>query len=73
MANNSRKVIAEGNYIRTSYFTVNGCLDVKIGVNETSDDETQVVYEDGLYKAFKNGILLRAATQCLITVEDKLK
>lgn len=67
------KEIAKGNYVKTSYFTTNGAMDVLIGVSETGNDDTRIVFEDGLYKVFKNGELVRAATQCLITIKDKLQ
>lgn len=66
----AKKIIAEGNYCHTSYFATNGMAEYHIGIKDEAEDEYQVVYEDGLYKLFKNGELKMAATQVLIKVTD---
>lgn len=68
-----KNLIANGNYCRTSYFTVNGCASYTIGIKEDSDDECQIYFEDGLYKLYKNNELLMAATNALIEVKPYKK
>jgi len=65
-----RVIIAEGNYCKTSYFATNGTAEYHIGIKDAAEDEYQVVYEDRLYKLFKNGELQMAATSVLIKVTD---
>ena len=65
-----KTIIAEGNYCKTSYFATNGTAEYHIGIKDYSDDEYQIVYEDGLYKLIKNGELQMAATSVLIKVTD---
>ena len=69
----ARVIIAEGNYCKVSYFATNGTAEYHIGAKDYSDDEYQIVYEDGLYKLFKNGKLTMAATSVLIKVTDWTK
>ena len=66
----ARIIIAEGNYCKVSHFATNGTAEYIIGMKDYSDDECQIVYEDGLYKLFKNGELKTAATAVLIKVID---
>jgi hypothetical protein len=67
-----KTLIFSGNYIETSYFAVNGCMAVKIGLDKSKKgDKTEVVFEDGLYKAYKNGLLKMAATNCLIEIRNR--
>lgn len=70
ITNMKRNIIAEGNYCKTSYFATNGTAEYHIGVKDNAEDEYQIVYEDGLYKLFKNGDLQMAATSALIKVTD---
>lgn len=65
------KEIVSGNECQFSYFTMNGCAEYTIIISDTGEDECSVVYEDGLYKLYKNGELRYAATQVLIKVFDK--
>ena len=67
------KTIISGNYIHTSYFATNGTMHVQIGLSDTGDNEACVVFEDGLYKALKNGELVMAATNCVIEYKDSTK
>ena len=63
-----KKLIASGNYCKTSYFTATGVAEYTIGVKDTGEDECAIYLEDGLYKLYRNGELLRAATSVLINV-----
>lgn len=67
------KEIVSGNECRFTYFATNGCAEYTIITSDTGEDECSVIYDDGLYKLYKNGELCYAATQVLIKVIDKTK
>jgi len=67
----NKSIIAEGNYCKRSYFTVNGTAEFTIGVCDMGEDECRIEYSDGLYKLIKNNQLICAATQVLIHVVNK--
>lgn len=65
-----RSIIAEGNYCKASYNDTTGMAEYHIGVWPDAQDEYKIVYEDGLYKLYKNDKMTIAATEVLIKVSD---
>lgn len=65
-----KKIICEGNGCKYSTYASNGCADYSVTVTDIGEDDCMVIYEDGLYKLIKNGVMIRAATQVHIRFVD---
>jgi hypothetical protein len=62
----AKRIVANGNWLKTYVYSGNGCLEVQIAITDWGEDDVLVVYEDGLYKVYVNGGIKIAATNCII-------
>ena len=69
----ARKILAEGNWMLNSYFSMSGMAHVTIELRDNGEDECMAVLEDGVMYAYKNGECLVCSNLFRVDFVDATK